>query len=211
MVYDPALWLSVLSSIVRLAFASTTITIAPFLQSLLVLALLATLLNATIVTLWWILGYIADSRAARQGARNEYYQLGGNIVIIVIVIVTLVTFSTLFVNLLNTTTLLGQPTITTMCNNIASYNKLPILLSGNSLSIPRLTVLAAGSNSLLTGPSTPPATGAYSEGLCNIVSSSGATTATPTYTPTTGTATTLIDYPLAATGLFLPTSPIRQS
>lgn len=203
MIYNAALWLPVFSVIIKVAFAPLAITIAPIFGSFIALALIATLINGGIVTLWWVFGYIAGSSGARQGARNEYYQLAGNIVIIVIVIAALTIFASLFVNLLNATVLLNQPSINAMCNNIASYNRLPIPLSGGSLNIPRLTVLGSGTNSLLTGPTTPPATGAYSEGLCNIVSSSGATSATPSFIPTTGTATTLIDYPLAATGVVI--------
>jgi len=141
--------------------------------ALLPLVFAALLVDAMIVTIWYVLGLVINNSTVKSSAIGELWQFFGNAILIGVIIFALITFSSLFHTLLSNSSLLSDSAVVSLCNNVqsaASSSGTPIsLLSGES----------TGGNGL-------------SYIFCNTVS--GAAT-----DPTT----TSIDFPLAAAGVVL--------
>lgn len=104
-------------------FSQTQLTLIP-------LILAALLVDAAIVTIWYMFGYVLGNPAVRQSARSEFYQLIGTAILIAIITFALVTFGGFFQTTLNNTKLLSQTAISSMCSSIeaeaASGTQTPI-------------------------------------------------------------------------------------
>jgi hypothetical protein len=152
------------------------------------LVLAALLVDAGIVAIWYFLGALLNNGMVRAGAKAEFSQFLGSIIITGIIIVGLFIFGSTMYNALNATTLMSSTAMTTMCQNIMQYNTPQTAsLSPHSLSIISSTdSLLAGSSTANTATSTNQAT---FPGLCNML----APTSIDGY----------IDYPLVASSVIL--------
>jgi hypothetical protein len=156
-------------------------------NSLLPLVAAALLVDAGIVAIWYFLGVLLNNGSVKAGAKSEFNQFLGSIIITAIILAGLFFYGNTMYNALNTTTLMSAKSMNTMCANIMQYNNPTLFtIAPHSLS------LLAPSNSLLSG------TGSNANantnqptfpGLCNMLS------------PTTIDG--YIDYPLAATSVIL--------
>ncbi len=104
------MFVSVLLSSVT-SFPKVQLTLIP-------LILIALLVDSTIVTIWYVFGYVLGNASIRQSARSEFYQLIGTAILIAIITGALVTFGGFFQATLNNTKLLSQPSISSLCSSI---------------------------------------------------------------------------------------------
>lgn len=94
------------------------------------LVLAALLVDAAIIAIWYILGYVLNNSGVRQSARAELNQLIGTALLIVIITGVLVIFGGFFQSMLSHSTLLGQPALNKICTNLDN-SPLYILSSGH--------------------------------------------------------------------------------
>lgn len=143
--------------------------------NLIPLIALAIGLDASFVSIWYILGSLLNNNSLKQSAINEIYQLFGNIIIVILIVFLLLAFSSIFYNSLQGTKMMNSTTIYSMCQNINSSSSLSILNPSDS---------GSGSSLLYSGKS-----GSF-PGLCEMVKN-----------PTT--TTEKIDYPVATSAVIL--------
>jgi hypothetical protein len=139
---------------------------------LLPLVLLALLLDAVIIVVWYYLGVMLNNSGIKGGALSEFYQLIGTAILTAMIIGVLILVSTSFYSVMGSTTLMKPATISSLCTNIESTSQLNILGS---------------SGSFLSGPTNGAGTGSLT-GICTIVA-------------TQPDITSKLDYPLAATAV----------
>lgn len=138
------------------------------------LMIVALLLDSALVSIWYMVGSILGNSAAKASARSELYQIGGTALLAVLIVALLTTFSSAFYNILGSTKLLNPAVTNSICQNIMAGTKLTILGSNG--------VVMSGSQE----------SGSTFPGFCNMVNPSQPQTAT-----------TRMDYPLAATGVII--------
>ena len=139
------------------------------------LVILALLLDAMIVAVWYYIGVALNNNGIKGSAKGEFYQFIGTCLMVAIIIAVLVFASTAFSGTLNDTQLMSQTAIGSMCSNVMTTSPLDII---------------GKTNSLLSGPATSTGTGSF-PGLCTLVSS------------TTPDITTKLDYPISATSVII--------
>lgn len=138
------------------------------------LLILALLIDACIIAIWYMIGVVLNNNAVKGSALGEFYQFVGTAIMVGIIVGTLVMLSSTYYSALGLTKLMSSSAISTMCTNIEQNSQLSIL---------------GKTNSLLSGPSN--GNGQFT-GLCAFVSSSGTTDLT-----------NKLDYPLAATAVVI--------
>jgi hypothetical protein len=102
-------------------------------DNLLPLVVLAIAIDASIVSIWYIVGAILNNNAVKQSALSEVSQLFESTLLIVLVIFFLLTFSTMFYNILNTTSSMKTSTVNSICTNLEDNSNMTILSSSNSI------------------------------------------------------------------------------
>lgn len=139
------------------------------------LIILALLVDAVLVAVWYYVGVVLANNRVKAGAKDEFYQFIGTCIMVVIIIGTLVFASAAFYNVLGGTKLMSSSTISTLCTNIEGSTQLDVI--GNS-------------NSILSGPATTGGTNSF-PGVCSLVSGSQTDI------------TTQLDYPISAVSVII--------
>ena len=147
-------------------------------SQLLPLAIIAILIDAAIISAWYIMGVLLNNRGVKVSALNEFYQIIGTVIMVSIIIYSLTIFSMIFYSSLNNTKLMDQTTLSNMCTSLTTNSP--------------LTILGKSKGSLLVSQSK-----SYN-GICDYVNKlSGSSPGTPSGSSVTAK----IDYPLAASAL----------
>jgi hypothetical protein len=163
--------------------------------SLATFIIFAIIIDAVIIGVWFMIGYVLNDQRIKATARGEFLQLIGTGILVAVVVGVLVFFASLYISSLGSSALNPQAMFYT-CNNIAAGSRLT-LFSGNFLAgtsystASSQNVLAANGNpsnlyepyNLLAGTTTFP-------GLCAMVASPSSFT-------------NQIDYPLATTAVLI--------
>lgn len=152
-------------------------------QSLLPLVIIALLIDAGIIAIWYGLGVVLNDRRYKASARGEIGQLLGTAAMIGIIIAVLAFSAGVMYAYYNSTTLMSPSVMSTMCKNIENGNS--GFLTGYQLLGSSQSLLAGNGNG--NGGAT---TGNF-PGLCNLLS------------PSSSDIGTEIDYPLAASGVII--------
>ncbi len=97
---------------------------------LLPMAIAALLIDAGIISVWYIIGTLLNNSRVKASAKSEIAQLVGTVVIISILIYSLAIFSMLFYTSLNKTSLMSQSELSSTCTNLESNSPLTILQGG---------------------------------------------------------------------------------
>lgn len=97
---------------------------------LLPLAVVALLIDAGIVSIWYIIGTLLNNSGVKASAKSEGSQLLGTAVMIAIILYALATFSMVFYSSLGGTALMSQTELSNMCTSLTSNSPLSILGSG---------------------------------------------------------------------------------
>ncbi|MCL4403677.1 MAG: hypothetical protein M1500_00295 [Candidatus Marsarchaeota archaeon] len=96
-------------------------------SDLLPLVFLAIALDIGIVGLWYAIGVVLQNNSVKKSAVGELYQAFGTAVIAFIVLFTVLTFSSVFYQSLDATTLMNHTTMSSMCTNLESNSMLSLL------------------------------------------------------------------------------------
>ena len=97
------------------------------------LVMLALLLDAMIVAVWYYIGVALNNNGIKGSAKGEFYQFIGTCLMVAIIIAVLVFASTAFYGTLNATQLMSQTAIGSMCSNVMTTSPLDIIGKTNSL------------------------------------------------------------------------------
>lgn len=174
---------SAIGSCAQEAAASVPTSACAAQTSLAAFIIIAILLDALIVAVWYMLGYILNDQRIKANARGEFVQLIGTTILVAIIVGVLAFFASLYMSSYGSGVMSPQAMYYT-CNNIASGSRLT-LFAGNIISTtagPPPLPLSSQSNLLEGSPSFP--------GICAMV-------AKPT------SFTQQIDYPLAASDVLI--------
>ncbi|MGC8669647.1 MAG: hypothetical protein ACP5TL_00650 [Candidatus Micrarchaeia archaeon] len=154
-------------------FLSSSFTTAKSL--LMPLVVVALMLDSAFIAIWYLIGTALGNSTVKAGARDEFYQLIGTVLLIAIVLGILYVIASSYISILNSTALMNSNTMYTLCQNVESLPK--------SLSLNIVHDFLAGNSKF--------------EGLCNIVK---AGSLSPQNQPTV---TEELDYPLAASSVIV--------
>jgi hypothetical protein len=138
------------------------------------LLVLALMLDALIVAIWYYIGVALNNSAVKGSAKGEFYQFIGTVIMVGIIIGSLAFLSTVYYSTLGLTKLMSPSTISTLCQNIQSSSQFNLI---------------GGTNSVLQGATT--GTSAF-PGICSLVNQNS----NPSVTQE-------LDYPLAATSVVI--------
>lgn len=167
----------------QLVFAATYTSVG---NAIIPLVALALLVDAGIVSLWYMLGSLLNNQGMRASARGEFNQLAGTVVLTILIIALLSTFGNAFMSSLAGTPL-APSAISSMCANIEQGN------SGKGLQI-----LSDSAPFTLLGTSTGSAgitgNGDQFPGLCSYATSAAGGQSSLDVS---------LDYPLVATAIVI--------
>lgn len=99
-------------------------------SDLLPLVFLAIALDIGIVGLWYLIGELLHNTGVKKSAIGELYQTFGTAIIAFVVIFAVLTFSSIFYQSLNSTSLMSQNTISGICANLEGNSQLTLSAAG---------------------------------------------------------------------------------
>ncbi len=105
-------------------------TLIPQEGALIPLAVLALLISSAIVSIWYMIGLIINDNRIKASAIGEFTQMVGTLILIAIVIYSLTVLSAALYTSLNSTKLMSQSAISTICSKLESTSQLSILGTG---------------------------------------------------------------------------------
>jgi hypothetical protein len=139
--------------------------------NLMPLVVVALMLDAMIVSIWYFIGSILNNSRVKGAALGEFYQFIGTIILIGLLIGSMTIISSALYSSISTTKLMSPTAISTLCNNLMKTSQ--------------LNILGSSSNSLLAGVSS--SSGNKFPGFCSLVNVNAGTSLTDK-----------LNYPLAA-------------
>lgn len=110
-------------------FVLSLLTYSSIKLQLLPLVAIAIMIDAVLVSIWYIIATLLNNPSLKAGAVNEAYQLFGNIAIAVLVLFLLITFSQFFYTALQGNASLNNANISKMCGSLENNSQSNLLNS----------------------------------------------------------------------------------